>query len=113
MAKRVNLVPETVNIEAYAGDDLSVTVRFVDGFVPDPASTYAADVKPATGDPATETFGTAVVVDGVVLTMTPAQTNALTGFSGVWDCEWTDEGGQVKTLVRGSFTCVDDVTDNV
>lgn len=50
----------------------------------------------------------ALAVGRVMPTLTPEQTRLLS--TGVWDCEATSDGGQVKTLATGNYIFDEDVS---
>jgi len=127
----IDALPDEVNIAAYAGDTFAVTVRFTTYSVPADAA-YRAHIKVAPdGSAPDEEFGVEVLTDGCRLTLTAEQTEALSGglpastsgpavgvtadvpqYVGVWDLEFSSVTDAVtRTLVRGDFSLLADVTD--
>ena len=135
MAQNIDLSPDIVNITGYAGDSIVFKVRFVD-FSPPVDATYRAHVKRAKGQAPDEVFDVVTEADGATLTLTAQQTENLanigfsafsgtTGgrfesasaqsqtasYSGLWDVEFIQVDGSVRTLAAGTFSLTDDVTD--
>ena len=71
----------------------------------DPVATFSADMDGATNGE-------------IILSLTGVQTGDLMDgagvvkgkFTGVWDLQWTQTGGQPRTLCQGKVECVADVT---
>ena len=137
MSTAITAVPESVDITCYAGDSFDLTVTFV-SFVPPGDATYRAHVKTSLGSAKDEEFLCTPAADGVKLHLTAAQTEALSNvaaaqaqaqpvgmvaaalaiededpqYVGYWDLEMTlPTDAAVRTLVRGDFSVVPDVTD--
>ena len=117
--RKVNLVPENVELALYAGDgaNLRITLRDsmakavpIDGAVKAQVRLHRDDLT------ALEDFSVDLSEgpQGIVrLALTGIQTNALLNgedFSGFWDVQWTGVGDEPVTLVQGKVTCTRDVT---
>jgi hypothetical protein len=122
MANVINLQPQVLNLELYAGDgvEFRLVCTDVNGAPIDVNGTVLAQVKLERADSsalATFTVGLVDAYQGIViLSLSGAQTAALvadspTGkFVGVWDIQWTPSGKQPRTLCQGTVECVTDVT---
>jgi hypothetical protein len=117
----ISLVPSELDLALYAGDGVALAFTLNDdagqplnitGAVVaqiraaridiDPAAVFAADLSQG-------------AQGKVVLSLTGVQTSDLIGsdfqqFKGVWDMQWTKNGGQPVTVVQGGVTCDPDVT---
>jgi hypothetical protein len=122
MANVINLQPQVLNLELYAGDgvEFRLVCTDVNGAPIDVNGTVIAQVKLERLDStslATFTVGLVDAYQGIViLSLTGAQTAALVAdspagkFVGVWDIQWTPSGKQPRTLCQGTVECVTDVT---
>lgn len=122
MAKqKITYDPQILDLILYAGDGTSFNLT-----VTDPAKVAV----PLTGsmiaqiraerdspDPPSAEFDvdlTSFELGIAVLSLTGADTQSLVEsdipFKGVWDVQWTPEGGEPVTLCQGSVECVPDVS---
>lgn len=106
----------TVNLDCPRGDSYEKTWRFADKITRQPyfwsGLTFAAQLRRFEDD----TVFTAFTVDDTgqatgVVVMSLAKTVVAT-LSGVyvWDMQYTDPGGLVTTILKGTFTVDPDVT---
>lgn len=121
-AVKISLVPSELDLALYAGDGVALIFTLNDGTgaplnitgavtaqirttkqAADPQADFAADLSQgANGE--------------VTLTLTGQQTADLvegssqTQFKGVWDMQWTKNGGEPVTVLQGAVTCDPDVT---
>lgn len=125
MAATIDVQPEILNLELYAGDGVSIrfTCRNKLGAPLDLTGTVRAHIRVTrlAADPPVVIF-TSNMVDAyagvVILSLTGAQTQELvddpsaTGgkFTGVWDVEWDPSGSEPYTICQGQVECVVDVT---
>jgi hypothetical protein len=93
--------PEPVNITG----DIQAQIRVDRSTAGDPVATFSADMAGAdigeitlslTGDETAELMNGTGVVKGK--------------FTGVWDVQWTETGGEPRTLCQGKVECIADVT---
>lgn len=115
MNTNLDFRPKRINIQAYAGDDLTFDVPVTDAAgqpVDLTGATAAAQIRAtaAAPDPAVD-FTVVVGADKVTLSLSAAETVTLPA-SAVWDCEVTLLGPPVvvKTVAAGSITTSPDVT---
>lgn len=125
MASQINVQPQVLNLELYAGD--GVKFRLIctdaDGDPIDITGNVNAQIRlnrTTDTDPIVEF--TSSLVDAyhgiVVLSLTGAQTRELVEdpstkagtFIGVWDIQWTPSIEEPRTLCQGTVECVADVT---
>jgi hypothetical protein len=124
MANQINLQPQVLDLELYAGDGVEFRLKCTDGAgAPiDVTGTVKAQVRlDRLVDPPIVEF-TVNAVDAylgiIVLSLTGAQTAQLSTdpsskggkFVGVWDVQWTPAGKQPRTLCQGKVECATDVT---
>ena len=108
-----SFIPRSLPVELYAGDgvELTLTVTALDGSEVELAGEVVAEVKAKRGDDdARAVFDVSVDGNVATLRMTGATTGELGQFRGVWDCQWTADGQQPRTLVQGPVSCRLDVT---
>lgn len=125
MANRINLQPQVVDLNLYAGDgvDLPITCTDTAGAPIDISGSVRAQIRleRLTPDPPVAIFAVNAVdayQGRVILSLTGDQTNSLSSdpsskegrFLGVWDVQWTPAGKQPRTLCQGNVECVADVT---
>jgi len=122
MVNVINLQPQVLNLELYAGDgvEFRLVCTDVNGAPIDMNGTIIAQVKLDRADSSALVSFTVGLMDAyqgiVILSLTGSQTAALvadssTGkFVGVWDIQWTPSGKQPRTLCQGIVECVTDVT---
>lgn len=123
-APPIDLVPESLDLKLYGGDgvELRLTVTNTIGDpIPLTGAINAQIRSTRSNNAALATFATDLT-DGatgiVILSLTGDQTEALHGsittpsehFSGVWDVQWTPQGGQPVTIVMGAVDSQLDVT---
>ena len=121
MAKKLSFIPQTLNLELYAGDGAGIRVNIKDSALePLPLTgTMKAQIRASreAADPALVDFDVDLTdfEDGIVLiSVTGEDTHSLiTGtqkFTGVWDLQWTPTGSEPVTLLQGPVECYPDVT---
>ena len=104
----IDLRPEAVDLQGYAGDTLTVRVTVSDSSVVE-GGTWLAQVRETETGIVAATFSTDVGDASALLTLDAAETALLGGgFAGVWDCQVTTD--VVRTLVRGRLTLASDVS---
>jgi hypothetical protein len=119
-AVKISLVPSELDLALYAGDGVSLIFTLNDstgqplnvtGAVTAQIRTKRDDVDPAAEFAADLSQG---AQGDVVLSLTGDQTALLVPtaeqFKGVWDMQWTKNGGEPVTVLQGSITCDADVT---
>ena len=119
-------LPDVVDLSFVAGDTFKIRVRVLDPNTEEPEPLPLEDyefcaeiVKTPERTPAA-TFAIAPdpdsPTDAVVLTLSSDETAPLPGmgdgqeFKGVWDLEVKFPSGDVRTVVKGSVTCIIDVS---
>lgn len=125
MASQIDLQPQVLDLELYAGDgvDFRLTIVNSAGAPIDITGAVKAQIRVdrLAPDPPIVSFTTGMVdaYQGiVVLSLTGAQTTQLVQdpsanggrFTGVWDVQWTPSGKQPRTLCQGKVECVSDVS---
>ena len=121
MAKqKITYEPQILDLILYAGDGTEFTMTVTNpDLTPIPLTgTMIAQIRPEREalDPASAEFTIDLTdaADGIaVLKLTGEQTHALITpekFEGVWDVEWTPEGGEPVTLCQGKVECFPDVS---
>jgi len=125
MADKISIVPETLDLELYAGDGLKFRMICMTsaGAPVDITGTVKAYIRLArlTPDPPIVEFSVNMVdaYQGIIrLSLTGAQTQDLVEdpsvkngkFTGVWDAQWTPSSAEPFTLCQGKVECVVDVT---
>lgn len=105
----VDVQPLTVDLKLYEGDDFSmdIVVTNPDG-TPAVVGTPLAQIRATTDSPVLATF-TTTVLDNMIHLYLPGTLIDET-LDGVWDCQVTDDQGQVTTLVAGSVVTTAEVT---
>jgi hypothetical protein len=115
-AQTLRLVPQSVNLELYAGDGAAVriTVRDTSGqTIPVDGAVEAQlrDERDSASAIADFAVDTAEAAQGIVrVSLSGAQTAPLGDFSGFWDVQWTPSGEEPVTIVQGKVKCSRDVT---
>jgi hypothetical protein len=118
-------LPDDVDLSFVAGDTFRIRVRVVDpsAGTPLPLTQYefVAEIARNPDRAIVAQFTVAPDPDNptlaVILTLTPAETAALPGmgdgkqFSGIWDLEVTFPNDDVRTVAKGTVTCVLDVSN--
>lgn len=125
MAGAINLQPEVLDLSLYAGDGVEFRLKCTDdeNAPLDVSGETLAQIKldRLEGTAALADFTTNMVnaMQGVIeLSLTGDQTQALALdpsakngiFRGVWDLQWTPEGGEPRTICQGKVECLADVT---
>lgn len=120
MANVVSQIPETMDLDLYAGDGAAIKFTVLNAGVAFPLDgVLISQIKVTRADPEPLlTFGVdnSQLANGiVVIFLTGAQTASLispTGrnFRGVWDLQYTATGAEPITLVQGKVKCNADVT---
>lgn len=122
MAKnKINRLPETLDLALYAGDGVSIRLSLGNA-AGDPVNiTGDVTAQIRTARKATDVSADfATLFDSgtntVVISLTGEQTAELVSgiegdvFKGVWDLQWSPDGGEPSTLLQGEVTCNADVT---
>lgn len=122
MAKlSVDLEPQVLNLTLYAGDGVNLRLR-IKSTPTTPVNltgTMRAQIRvdrDQIGDPDAEfDIDLTDAVDGLaVVSLTGEQTQELAPtaekYIGVWDLEWTPEGGEPRTICQGKVECLPDVS---
>lgn len=125
MVKRINVQPEVLDLNLYAGDGLEFRVICTNGTgAPiDMNGEVKAQIRleRLTPDPPIVSFSVNAVdaYQGIIrLLLTGAQTTSLSThsssengkFKGVWDLQWKPASAEPRTLCQGNVECVVDVT---
>jgi len=109
----ITALPVTVDLNIYAGDDFSftVTVTNADGSTPNlTGQTAKAEVRVTPGDAtALVTFTCTIATNVITLTLPHTASTGLPAAT-VYDCQLTDSGGAITTLIAGKITSTADVT---
>lgn len=110
MTATVDLRPDTVNLDGYAGDTLSLRVTVADSSLVE-GGTWLAQVRPDHQAAVAATFDITEQEAGSALLTLDAETTTTLGggFAGQWDCQVTT-GDVVRTLVRGKLALSYDIT---
>jgi len=115
------MIPATLNINIYQGDDYELTFRMKDGdtntYVNLTGMTGRAQIRASKDATAVLSTFTVAILDqtvapgGVYITLTPAQTAAIPLSGGVWDVELRNTGATwVRTPLAGAVSVVAEVT---
>lgn len=118
-------LPDVVDLSFVAGDTFRIRVRVIDPNVEEPVPlteyTFCAEIAKLPDRSIVAQFEIAPdpdsPTDAVVLTLPPSETAALPGlgtgeeFKGIWDLEVKFPSDDVRTVVKGSVTCVLDVSN--
>jgi hypothetical protein len=121
-AVKISLVPSELDLALYAGDGVSLVFTLNDGNgqplnitgavtaqirstkqAVDAVADFAADLSAGATGIVTLSLGgqqTADLVEG----------SSGGKFNGVWDMQWTKQGGEPVTVLQGAVTCDPDVT---
>jgi hypothetical protein len=125
MANQINLQPQILNLNLYAGDGVDLPITITDGAGAPIDITGEVDAhvrleRLAPEPPVAEFAVNAVdAYQGkLILSLTGEQTKQLSldpssksgKFVGVWDMQWTPAEKQPRTLCQGTVECVADVT---
>lgn len=120
MAQEIDLSPQELDIVLYSGDGarFRLVVTDKDDLPVNLTGTIEAQIRVKRGIEGTPSAQFNVDMTDAetgiaILTLTGEQTQALAEtrkFVGVWDVEWTPEGGQPRTLVQGKVECGLDVS---
>jgi len=116
--------PATQDLEIYKGDTVEVFFRVrgkeSDGspgpYVDLTGSTAKSQIRATAASPTplaefTCTLSNqATTPGGVLLTLTPVQTQDIAETQGVWDVQITNAAGEVRTYLAGKVTFVNEVT---
>jgi hypothetical protein len=121
-AVKISLVPSELDLALYAGDGVSLIFTLNDGdgqplnitgaVTAQIRTTKQADVAQADFAADLSAGPTGIVT----LSLTGQQTADLvegssqSQFKGVWDMQWTKNGGEPVTVLQGAITCDPDVT---
>lgn len=122
---KLNVSPPQVDLTLYAGDDVEFRLICTDsgGNPVDVSGEAAAQVRVDRKLETTALLEFESVMDEaaagiILLKLTDEQTASLitddTGkFTGVWDVQWTNTSGEVRSLCQGKVECLADVTRTV
>ena len=127
-------LPSEVNLAFVAGDTFRIRVRVVD-----PTTSLPIDITDPDGAGPLSAYGFCAEIaklpersivaaftivpdpdapaEAVVLTLPPSETKVLPAlgngseFSGIWDLEVTFPNGDIRTVAKGTVSCVIDVSD--
>lgn len=113
MATTIIAIPAEVNLELYQGDDftMTLTVTNPDGSAADLTDAIiAAQVRKTPPDEAIIARFTPAHSDNIITLWLPGAESARLGATQAWDCDMTDAGGRVTTLVYGTLTAKSEVT---
>lgn len=121
MAKQtISYVPQTLDLVLYAGDgtSFSLTVTDPDQVPINLTGTMIAQIRTEREavDPPSAEFTidlTDAALGVAALELTGVQTHSLITpekFVGVWDVQWTPDGGEPMTLCQGKVECFPDVS---
>jgi hypothetical protein len=125
VANTINLRPDVLDLNLYAGDGVEFKVKCTkaNGSPIDISGAVQAQIRLArlTPDPPVASFGinTVDAYQGVIiLSLTGDQTTLLSmdpsskngTFVGVWDLQWAPPESEPRTLCQGKVECVVDVT---
>jgi hypothetical protein len=120
-AVKISLVPSELDLALYAGDGVSLifTLNDSSGQPLNVTGAVTAQIRAVRSDVSSVADFAADLTGGaqgdVVLSLTGDQTADLIPasfqqFKGVWDMQWTRNGGQPVTVLQGAITCDPDVT---
>lgn len=122
----IDLVPQTLNLRLYAGDGVTINLRFVQAGEPLPMDDglIKAEIRTNRLDPdplVTWTVDASEAADGLItISLSGDQTRELmedfrktqlwSAWKGVWDVQWQQTGTQPLTIFQGDCYCDSDVT---
>jgi hypothetical protein len=121
-AVKISLVPSELDLALYAGDGVALvfTLNDGDGAPLNLTGAVTAQIRTTKQADVAQADFTADLSQGatgvVTLMLTGQQTADLvegssqSQFKGVWDMQWTKNGGEPVTVLQGSITCDPDVT---
>lgn len=118
---KISLVPSELDLALYAGDGVSLvfTLNDANGQPLNITGAVLAQIRIKRSDDAALADFAADLTNGaageVVLSLAGTQTASLIvgdidQFKGVWDMQWTKNGGEPVTVLQGALTCDADVT---
>jgi len=116
---QINLVPQNVDIDLYAGDgaSLRLIVATQEGEAVPVDGVVTAQIRASRTDPTIAASFAADLSEGlegiIMLSLTGTQTASLVNgsdFSGVWDVEWDSGSMEPVTLLQGKVSCALDVS---
>lgn len=127
MAGQLSIQPPVLDLALYAGDGIKFKLICTDDAdPPEPVNITGdiqAQIRPSRNEDAPLTAEFAADMTGadageIILSLTGDQTQELMAdpsvskgkFTGVWDIQWTADGGQPRTLCQGKVECIADVT---
>jgi len=126
MAGQLSIQPPVLDLALYAGDGIKFKLICTDDSdPPEPVNITGdiqAQIRPNRNEDAPLTAEFAADMTGadageIILSLTGDQTQELMTdasvtkgkFAGVWDIQWTADGGQPRTLCQGKVECIADV----
>lgn len=104
--------PTTVDLNLYAGDDVTLEIDVTDNAgAPFDLTGYtaAAQLRATATDPTSVDFTATAVANKITLTL-PGADSATLPVKGVWDVQVTSGTGVITTLAGGKFTMTPGVT---
>jgi hypothetical protein len=127
MSGQLSTQPPNLDLALYAGDGVSFKIICTDNADPPQPVNVTGDIQAQvrvdrlSADPPVAAFSADMVgadQGEVVLSLTGDDTQALIDdgsttkgkFAGVWDVQWTANGGEPRTLCQGKVECIADVT---
>lgn len=127
MAGQISTQPPVLDLALYAGDGISFKLICTDDADPPGPVNISGDIQAQirvdrqSTDPPVATFSadmTGADIGEIVLSLTGEQTADLMEgagitkgkFAGQWDVQWTQTGGEPRTLCQGKVECIADVT---
>jgi hypothetical protein len=116
MATTIQAIPAQVNLDLYQGDDftMTLTVTNPDGSEADLTDAIiAAQVRKTPPDETVIARFTPAHSVNVITLWLPGAESAKLGATQAWDCDMTDAGGRITTLVYGTLTAKSEVTRGV
>ena len=99
-------LPTPVDLRLYAGNDFTATLTVTDSSgtaISMVGYTVLAQVRDAAVGTLYATFASSIATNVITLSLTKAQTKAVTAPS-LWDCTVTDPGGRATTLAAGDVS---------
>lgn len=127
MAGQISTQPPVLDLALYAGDGISFKLICTDDQNPPQPVNVIGDIQAQirvdrqSSDPPVATFSADMAgadIGEIVLSLTGDETaDLMTGagiikgkFTGAWDVQWTQTGGEPRTLCQGKVECIADVT---
>jgi hypothetical protein len=119
-ATKISLIPSDLDLELYAGDGVELVIGLNDtsGAPLNVTGAVMAQIRVKNSDLTAAADFMADLTEGstgkVILSLTGVQTAGLVQgdqeFTGLWDMQWTINGGEPVTVLKGKVKCAPDVT---